>query len=58
MEQHQKSVDDPITAKLPDIAVLEKVMRQALTKAIERARQLGYLKTPYVQDDAVEYKPD
>lgn len=56
MEQHQKSVDDPIAAKLRDTAALERVMQQAVTEAVEKARKLGFIKTPSVQEDAVEYK--
>ncbi len=56
MDSQQESVDDPITAKLRDTAALEKVMRQAVTEAVEKARKLGYLKTPSAQEDAAEYK--
>jgi hypothetical protein len=58
MEQHQKSIDDPIAAKLRDTAALEKVMQQAVTEAVEKARKLGFLKTSSMQEDAVEYKPE
>lgn len=58
MEQHQKSIDDPIAAKLRDTAALEKVMQQAVAEAVEKARKLGYLQSPSVQEDAVEYKAD
>ena len=58
MEQHQKSIDDPIAPKLRDTAALEKVMQQAVAEAVEKARKLGFLKTPSVQEDAVEYKPE
>ncbi len=56
MEQHQKSIDDPIAAKLRDTAALEKVMQQAVTEAVEKARKLGFIKTPAVREDAVAYK--
>lgn len=58
MEQHQKSIDDPIAAKLRDTAALEKVMQKAVNEAVEKARKLGYLKTPAVQEEAVEYKSE
>ncbi|MES2048428.1 MAG: hypothetical protein V4447_08510 [Pseudomonadota bacterium] len=58
MEQHQKPVDDPIAEKLRDTAALEKIMQQAVTEAVEKARKLGFLKTPSVQEDAADYKND
>jgi hypothetical protein len=57
MEQHQKSIDDPIATKLRDTPALEKVMRQAVAEAVEKARKLGYLPSSSVQEDAVEYPP-
>lgn len=56
MEQHQKPVGDPIAEKLRDTAALEKIMRQAVTEAVEKARKLGFLKTPAVQEESAEYK--
>lgn len=58
MEQHQKSIDDPIAAKLRDTAALEKVMQKAVIEAVEKARKLGFLKTPSVRENVIEYKLD
>ena len=58
MEQYQTSIDDPIAAKLRDTAALEKVMQKAVSEAVEKARKLGYLQSPSVQEDAVKYKHD
>ena len=55
MEQHQQAVNDPIATKLCDTAALEKIMQQAVLEAVEKARKLGFLKTPAVQADPAEY---
>lgn len=51
------NVIDPISAKLRDTAALEKVVRQAVTEAVEKARKLGFLQSPTVQEETIEYKP-
>ena len=55
MEQHQQAVNDPIAAKLRDTAAMEKVMQQAVLEAVEKARKLGFLKIPVVQEEPAEY---
>lgn len=47
----------PIAAKLRDTAALEKVVRQAVTEAVEKARKLGFLQSTTVQEETIEYKP-
>lgn len=48
---------DPIAAKLRDTAALEKMVRQAVAEAVEKARKLGFLQSPTVQEETIEYKP-
>lgn len=50
------SSPDSITEKLRDTAELKKVVTQAVVEAVEKARKLGFLKTPSVQEEAEEYK--
>ena len=59
MEQNTENVSpthDTISEKLRDTAALNKVVKQAIVEAVEKARKLGYLQTPSVQEDLTEYK--
>ncbi|MBI3712699.1 MAG: hypothetical protein HY253_07025 [Burkholderiales bacterium] len=59
MEQDSNNLSsspDSITEKLRDTAELKKVVKQAVVEAVEKARKLGFLKTPSVQEEAEEYK--
>lgn len=62
MRQHNGTASKvnrrPNRSKTSDTAALEKVMQQAVTEAVEKARKLGYLPSPSVQEDTVEYKAD
>lgn len=49
---------DPITTKFDDNDAMQKMVQQAVTEAVEKARKLGFLKTPSVQEDTTEYKND
>lgn len=59
MEQDSNNLassPDSITEKLRDTAELKKVVKQAVVEAVEKARKLGFLKTPSIQEAAEEYK--
>ncbi len=59
MEQDSNNLapsPDSITEKLRDTAELKKVVKQAVVEAVEKARKLGFLKTPSVQEEPKEYK--
>jgi hypothetical protein len=43
VEQHSIDLNDPIGAKLRDSATLDRLVRQAVAEAVERARKLGFL---------------
>ena len=61
MEQNSNNLAssrDTITEKLRDTVELNKVVKQAIVEAVEKARKLGFLKTPAVQEDAADYKND
>ena len=61
MEQNSNNLAssrDTITEKLRDTVELNKVVKQAVVEAVEKARKLGFLKTPSVQEDSAEYKSD
>jgi hypothetical protein len=61
MEQNSNNLNrssDTIAEKLRDTVELNKVVKQAVVEAVERARKLGFLKTPSVQEDAAEYRND
>lgn len=58
MEQDSNNLNsspDTITEKLRDTAELQKVVKQAVVEAVEKARKLGFLKTPSVQEESEEY---
>ncbi|MDO8178405.1 MAG: hypothetical protein Q7T62_09195 [Undibacterium sp.] len=59
MEQNSNNLTSSpgtISEKLRDTAELNKVVKQAVVEAVEKARKLGFLKTPSVQEDAAEHK--
>ena len=59
MEQDSNNLassPDSITEKLRDTAELKKVVKQAVVEAVEKARKLGFLKTPSIQEAAEEYQ--
>lgn len=43
MEHDTVDLNDPITRKLDDNAALERLVHQAVSEAVERARKLGFL---------------
>lgn len=43
MEHDTVDLNDPITRKLDDNATLERLVHQALSEAVEKARKLGFL---------------
>lgn len=43
MEHNTVDLNDPISKKLDDNAELERLVRQAVADAVERARRLGFL---------------
>ena len=48
MEQNPNNINsplDPIEEKLKDTAALEKVMKQAVFEAVDKAQRLGFLPT-------------
>lgn len=49
---------DTIAEKLRDTAAMEKIMQQAVLEAVEKARKLGFLKTPIVQEGLPNAKHD
>lgn len=59
MEQNTENVSsthDTISEKLRDTTALNKVVKQAVVEAVEKARKLGFLQTPSAQEDMTEYK--
>ena len=58
MEQNSNNLTsstDTISEKLRDTAELNKVVKQAVVEAVEKARKLGFLKMPTVQENSAEY---
>lgn len=49
---------DTIAEKLRDTAELNKVVKQAVVEAVEKARKLGFLNTPVVQEELPKAKHD
>lgn len=43
MEHDSVDLNDPIAAKLRDGATVERLVRQAISEAVEKARKLGFL---------------
>jgi DNA-binding protein YbaB len=43
MEHDSIDLNDPITKKLDDNAALERLVRQAVAEAVDKARKLGFL---------------
>ena len=43
METDSIDLNDPIAAKLRDGATVERLVRQAVAEAVEKARKLGFL---------------
>jgi hypothetical protein len=59
MEQNSNNLTSPpdtITEKLRDTATLKKVVKQAVVEAVEKARKLGLITTPSIQEAPEEYK--
>jgi DNA-binding protein YbaB len=54
MERNTVDLNDPIAKKLDDNATLERLVRQAVSDAVDKARKLGFLdkqNTPIKQSD-------
>ena len=47
---------DTISEKLRDTEALNRVVKQAVTEAVDKARKLGFLHEVSVQEDGAEYK--
>lgn len=58
MENNTNNVNDLITQKFDDNEAMQIVVQKAVTEAVEKARKLGYLKTPAVQEETIEYKSE
>lgn len=43
MEHDTVDLNDPIAVKLRDSAAVERLVRQAVAEAVEKARKLGFL---------------
>lgn len=43
MEHDSIDLDDPVAAKLRDSAMLDRLVRQAVAEAVEKAGKLGFL---------------
>ncbi len=43
MEHHSSDINDPIEAKLRDGDTIDRVVREAVADAVEKARRLGFL---------------
>ena len=43
MEHNTVDLNDPIAKKLDDNATLERLVRQAVSEAVDKARKLGFL---------------
>lgn len=56
MANDTNNVIDPITQKFDDDDAMQVIVQKAVTEAVEKARKLGFLKTPSVQEETVEYK--
>lgn len=59
----QDSIDlkqqrDPIDEKLQDTAALEKIFKQAVFEAVDKAQRLGFLPTPPQSTAASRTPPD
>lgn len=60
MEHHSIDLDDPIAIKLRDGETVERLVRKAISDAVEKARKLGFLDekgAPLKQAD-VRHKAD
>ena len=59
MEQNTNDVSaerDTISEKLRDTDALNKVVKQAVVEAVDKARKLGFLPDLSVQENVAEYK--
>ena len=59
MEQNTDNVvpaSDSISEKLRNTAELNKVVKQAVMEAVDKARKLGFLPAASVREDVAEYK--
>jgi DNA-binding protein YbaB len=43
MEHHPRDLNDPIEKKLDDNRTLERLVRKAVSDAVDKARKLGFL---------------
>ena len=59
MEQDSNDLNqqhDPIAEKMRDTVTLEKIVKQAVAEAVDKAQRLGFLPVP-PKSDSIQHEP-